>query len=199
MNVALTRAKEALFVIGSPAVLMGDEQWTHWLRFCWRNGLVSKNHDQWTGPKPWNSRTPPAAWKGPGDGVGEEKIGVLERALVAKEERAIKINRVLGAGAASRVANGDYELWTESLRNALDEDEDQERGIPDDAEDDTQDDTQDDIQDDTQDDIDIQGAVQDHIGKANDDNGAHNHTTTSPASDEIPQQPDRVRDFYGDV
>jgi helicase MOV-10 len=38
MNVALTRAKEALFVIGIPAVLMEDEHWTHWLRFAGATG-----------------------------------------------------------------------------------------------------------------------------------------------------------------
>ena len=39
-NVALTRAKEGLIVIGNPHVLKRDENWRTFLAFCWRNGLV---------------------------------------------------------------------------------------------------------------------------------------------------------------
>ncbi|CAO2655964.1 Nn.00g047670.m01.CDS01 [Neocucurbitaria sp. VM-36] len=111
MNVALTRAKEALFVIGSPGVLGKDEHWRQWMAFCWRNGLVADEKGGWNGDE---------------EGFGEEKIGVLERALVAKEEygRSEK-GKALGAGAASHDIDGnaDYEAWVESLREALDEEE----------------------------------------------------------------------------
>ncbi|PSN73656.1 P-loop containing nucleoside triphosphate hydrolase protein [Corynespora cassiicola Philippines] len=40
MNVAVTRAMEGLFVIGSPEVLGGDEWWGEWLAFCVRNGVL---------------------------------------------------------------------------------------------------------------------------------------------------------------
>ncbi|EMC92499.1 hypothetical protein BAUCODRAFT_38569 [Baudoinia panamericana UAMH 10762] len=38
-NVALTRAKEGLIVIGNPIVLRQDEYWRNFLAFCQRNGL----------------------------------------------------------------------------------------------------------------------------------------------------------------
>ncbi|KAK5112549.1 hypothetical protein LTR85_011241 [Meristemomyces frigidus] len=38
-NVALTRAKEGLIVIGNPAVLGKDKHWATFLAFCHRNGL----------------------------------------------------------------------------------------------------------------------------------------------------------------
>ena len=38
-NVALTRAKQGLIVIGNPAVLVQDENWRPFLSFCYRNGL----------------------------------------------------------------------------------------------------------------------------------------------------------------
>ena len=38
-NVALTRAKQGLIVIGNPWVLSLDPHWTAFLKFCWRNGL----------------------------------------------------------------------------------------------------------------------------------------------------------------
>ncbi|KAF1945308.1 P-loop containing nucleoside triphosphate hydrolase protein [Clathrospora elynae] len=47
MNVALTRAKEGLFVIGCPAVLGRDREWAAWMKFCWRNGLVGDEKRGW--------------------------------------------------------------------------------------------------------------------------------------------------------
>ena len=38
-NVAVTRAKEGLVVLGNPWVLATDPCWMAFLRFCWRNGL----------------------------------------------------------------------------------------------------------------------------------------------------------------
>jgi helicase MOV-10 len=109
MNVALTRAKEALFVIGNPAVLRHDEHWKLWLAFCWRNGLVSD---------------PQLLWKGGEEDFGREKIGVLERALVAKEDQTQKgKGRALGAGTTGLDMGADYEAWVESLREAMDEEE----------------------------------------------------------------------------
>ncbi|KAK5655798.1 hypothetical protein OQA88_5336 [Cercophora sp. LCS_1] len=40
MNVALTRAKSGLVVIGRREVLVGDVWWREWVGFCERNGLV---------------------------------------------------------------------------------------------------------------------------------------------------------------
>jgi superfamily I DNA and/or RNA helicase len=113
MTVALTRAKEALFVIGSPQVLGRDEHWRQWLAFCWRNGLVLDDH---------------GVWKGNEEDFGGEKVGVLERALLAKEDQWKKNGKALGAGSASYNMNNDYEAWVESLRETLDEEEEEEHG-----------------------------------------------------------------------
>jgi superfamily I DNA and/or RNA helicase len=122
MNVALTRAKEALFVIGNPEVLGQDEHWRQWLAFCWRNGLVMD---------------PGKVWDGDLEDVGEVKVGVLERALVAKEDHgAEREGKLLGAAATSLDMERDYELWVESLRAALDEEiEEAENGLEDGEED----------------------------------------------------------------
>jgi helicase MOV-10 len=111
MNVALTRAKEVLFVISNPDVLCQDEHWKQWLAFCWRNGLVSDSSKEWDGDKVV---------------FGEQKIRVLERALIAKEDSGSEKARVLGAGVTSLDMNTDYETWTERLREALDEESDEE-------------------------------------------------------------------------
>jgi helicase MOV-10 len=121
MNVALTRAKEALFVIGNPAILMQDEHWRQWLAFCWRNRLV-ENRD--------------AVWKGDEDTFGEEKIGVLERALVAKESLGNEGTKVLGAATKTLDMDREYEIWMESLREALDEESEDEHDEDDDDDDD---------------------------------------------------------------
>lgn len=39
LNVAVTRAKEGLIVLGNPEVLGKDEYWRDFMGFCWRNGL----------------------------------------------------------------------------------------------------------------------------------------------------------------
>lgn len=110
LNVALTRAKEALIVIGSPDVLGLDEHWRAWLGFCERNGLVDD---------------PRGVWRNRSD-YRDAKTGVLEKALVARAE-GLKNKQwpALGAAAADYDVDGDeYEAWAESLREALDEEED---------------------------------------------------------------------------
>lgn len=124
MNVALTRAKEGLVVIGSPEVLGVDECWRVWMAFCERNGLVDDRMGVWRDREK----------------VRDGKIGVLERALVAKEEgMREKQWPVLGAAAADYdVGGGEYEAWTESLREALDEEhEEEDEGECEDDEDET--------------------------------------------------------------
>jgi helicase MOV-10 len=111
MNVALTRAKEALFVIGNPAVLMRDEHWRQWLAFCARNDLGGNGGEGWDAGKA---------------DFGTEKIGVLERALIAKEDHRNGKTKVLGGGDQTLDVSGDYEVWIESLREAMDEESDEE-------------------------------------------------------------------------
>ncbi|KAF2706483.1 P-loop containing nucleoside triphosphate hydrolase protein [Pleomassaria siparia CBS 279.74] len=110
MNVALTRAKEALFVIGNPEVLGQDEHWRTFLGFCWRNRLVDKRGVLWNGEKE----------------SSEGKVGVLERALLVKEERQSqgkdqKTGRALGAGNVPKGLGDEEELWMEELKAVLEE------------------------------------------------------------------------------
>ena len=109
MNVALTRAKEALFVIGCPEILRDDKDWASWITFCARNGLVEDQYGV------WKDR----------EGYCNGKLGVLERALLARaDEMDRKQWPTLGAAAADYdIDGGEYEAWTESLRKALDEEE----------------------------------------------------------------------------
>lgn len=114
MNVALTRAKEGLVVLGNAVALGKDDCWRAWLAFCWRNGLVRDRE----------------AWKDSMEGkyAGEEegKIGVLELALLARDMKAVSGagEKVLGK-AAVREGYGHeaYEAWVESLKEAMDEGE----------------------------------------------------------------------------
>jgi helicase MOV-10 len=106
MNVALTRAKQALFVIGNPEILMLDEHWRQWLAFCARNGLVDDRGEGWDAGR---------------EDFGIEKIGVLERALIAKEDLGNEKAKVLGGGHETLDMSRDYEVWMESLREAMDE------------------------------------------------------------------------------
>jgi helicase MOV-10 len=114
MNVALTRAKEGLFVIGNPEILMQDPHWREWLAFCWRNALVSD---------------PDGVWKPGKEMFGETKVGVLERALVAREENGrAKSRKVLGGAAGRADEERGYEDWMESLKEAMDEESEGEDG-----------------------------------------------------------------------
>lgn len=45
VNVALTRAKEGLVVIGNPWILERDSIWMEWMNFAWRHGAVEFDGD----------------------------------------------------------------------------------------------------------------------------------------------------------
>ncbi|KAG9187336.1 helicase MOV-10 [Alternaria panax] len=111
MNVALTRAKEALFVIGNPKLLEQDDNWLQRMAFCWRNGLVSDDNGQWNG-----------FWTGKKGDLNKIELGVLEKALIAREKQGKTNGKVLGAGHDT---NDDYDAWVESLRETLEEDDEE--------------------------------------------------------------------------
>lgn len=107
-NVAITRAKQGLIVIGNPWVLEQDAYWTAFMRFCWRNGLWQKDTnekdtkanemhekhvDDWT-PKPG----------------ADDNLSGLERALVYKEREPADS----GSKAVRRFMSerGEDEIWT---------------------------------------------------------------------------------------
>jgi hypothetical protein len=108
INVALTRAKEALIVIGNEDVLARDECWMAWMAFCWRNGLVKG--------EPWRDELV--------ERFKTYKAGVLERALVVKEERRVDTGRTLGGKARMLGGSGlgdEEEMWAMGMREVLDE------------------------------------------------------------------------------
>ena len=45
-NVAMTRAKQGLIVIGNPWILQKDPSWVAFLSFCWRNGAVEHDSEE---------------------------------------------------------------------------------------------------------------------------------------------------------
>ena len=103
LNVALTRAKAGLIVLGSPDVLGTDEHWRAWLAFCYRNGLVRGT--------PFSD-----------DLIGkfmECKVGVLEKALLFKSFKSLKDGRALGSAAAA--AGNEDEMWTAGIHAAIEE------------------------------------------------------------------------------
>ncbi|KAK3210329.1 hypothetical protein GRF29_44g2348413 [Pseudopithomyces chartarum] len=124
MNVAVTRAREGLVVLGSADALREDGSWGAFLAFCGRNGLVRGGGGGGTEY----------------GGAGEARIGVLEKALLAKEMRKAngRGGRVLGGGAMRLEDNydGDYEAWVESLREAMDEDGEEDEDEVEDGDDD---------------------------------------------------------------
>ena len=111
MNVALTRAKEGLIVIGNPAVLATDDYWTAFLAFCRRNGLWLDQ--QGVGSVNLGSETVERMER-------EPRIGALERALVHREERE---KRVRGVVLGERRVDAEEDMWTAGLaaESALEE------------------------------------------------------------------------------
>ena len=111
MNVALTRAKHGLIVIGNPTVLATDNYWTAFLAFCRRNGLWFDQ--QGVGGVNLGSETVERMER-------EPRIGALERALVHREERE---KRVRGVVLGERRVDAEEDMWTAGLaaESALEE------------------------------------------------------------------------------
>ena len=96
MNVALTRAKFGLIVIGKRELLFKDPHWKSFLDFCDRNGLV-------------NGRADNDGQINHGDRVGLTR---LETVLLAKEKGLDRLED-------SRVLRGitqDDEMWTSGVQ-----------------------------------------------------------------------------------
>ena len=96
-NVAITRAKEGLVVIGNPWVLATDPHWVTLMEFCWRNGLWQGDTNN--APRTAFDESHVNIWKP--DGKGGD-MGSLENALVYREQHAEPETqagrRVMGGG-----------------------------------------------------------------------------------------------------
>ncbi|KAF2258007.1 P-loop containing nucleoside triphosphate hydrolase protein [Lojkania enalia] len=117
MNVAVTRAKEALIVIGSPEVLARDEWWKEWVSFCSRNGLVGQGDREGIGMRVFEEEKKKGTFEG-------GKVGVLEKALLVKEKREQETamgnqKRTLGGASAGVGIVGEDEMWEAGLKAAL--------------------------------------------------------------------------------
>ncbi|TKA63423.1 hypothetical protein B0A55_12210, partial [Friedmanniomyces simplex] len=95
-NVAMTRAKEGLVVIGNPAVLEKDPCWLAFLMFCRRNGL-------------WDYVG--GSWSPPGNGPG--RASRLEKQLLHAKEMADRHAHGLSNGvrALGLVDDDEHVLW----------------------------------------------------------------------------------------
>lgn len=107
MNVALTRAKHGLIVIGNPEVLTTDDYWTAFLAFCHRNGLWLDQ--QGVGSVKLGSEIMERMER-------EPQVGALERALVNREERG---HHIRGVALGKRHIDADEDMWTAGLTAAL--------------------------------------------------------------------------------
>ncbi|TVY42253.1 putative helicase, partial [Lachnellula subtilissima] len=96
MNVALTRAKFGLIVIGKKDILLQDPNWKAFLDFCERNGLMINEN-------------------GLCEPIYDTDVSVrttLEKGLLDREEgqKELKVSRALGAGSQN---NG---MWTSDMQ-----------------------------------------------------------------------------------
>ncbi|KAL8992091.1 MAG: hypothetical protein Q9169_007381 [Polycauliona sp. 2 TL-2023] len=107
-NVAITRAKQGLIVIGNPRILEKDPHWTVFMCFCWRNGLWQKDHKEQSDKANGAGEQHVDDWT-PQPGVMGSLAG-LERALVYKEREPADG----GSDAVRRFMSerGEDEIWT---------------------------------------------------------------------------------------
>ncbi|KUI73559.1 Putative helicase MOV-10 [Cytospora mali] len=94
MNVALTRAKSGLIVIGRRSLLMEDPNWKAFVEFCERNGLV---------------RGDTASGSQPGHGLTR-----LEKKLLEKE-RGPELQPFYQGWGMNRTAEPGEEMWTNGM------------------------------------------------------------------------------------
>ncbi|MCJ1385570.1 hypothetical protein MMC17_008693 [Xylographa soralifera] len=91
LNVALTRARDGLVVVGDPKLLCVDERWRVFVAFCRRHGL-------WEGD----------GWDGEGEGEATPAyISSLERGLVWKE----RVDRGEGDGRGRMGGREEEAMW----------------------------------------------------------------------------------------
>jgi helicase MOV-10 len=65
INVAMTRAKEGLAVIGNPWILEKDPTWREWMNFAWRHHAVEQDPEDQSAVRPLQSQRQKQENKGP--------------------------------------------------------------------------------------------------------------------------------------
>ena len=106
-NVAVTRAKQGLIVLGNPWVLEKDPHWHAFMSFCWRNGLWQGDEGGLDNRVTEAEEKPVDDWE-PGDQKLTDMAG-LERALIYKERQLAEH----GSDAVRRFMSetGEDEVW----------------------------------------------------------------------------------------
>ena len=106
-NVAITRARQGLIVIGNPWILEQDPYWNAFMRFCWRNGLWQKDGNEQSQKATGPQQKHVDDWT-PKPGI-EDSLAGLERALAYKEREPAEG----GSKAVRRFMSerGEDEIW----------------------------------------------------------------------------------------
>ena len=106
-NVAITRAKEGLIVLGNPWILAMDPYWVTFLEFCWRNELWQPEQETTKDMQ----ETQVDLWKPPPE---SKTLSGLEAALIYKES-----DKDHGSQAAKKFMagneSGEDALWRSGL------------------------------------------------------------------------------------
>lgn len=109
-NVAITRAKEGLVVLGNPWILSTDPCWLEFLQFCWRNSLWHGD-DQDSRAKDFDEADV-NEWQPP---ANQRTISGLEAALIFKDR-----DKEAGSQASKRfmkgTASAEEVLWCSGLQ-----------------------------------------------------------------------------------
>ena len=113
-NVAITRAKEGLIVIGNPWTMSTNLYWNEFLRFCYRNGLTEEEPHHDSRMADLREGNPNSWWPlQQNEGVREKDLTSLERAVILKEREQSHKNhatrRTLGGPSA------DDSLWQSGI------------------------------------------------------------------------------------
>lgn len=113
-NVAITRAKEGLIVIGNPWILETDECWMAFMKFCWRNSLWQVEDEAETHEDGNVNAWEPTTGSDNGEDSDTAQIAGLEAALVYKER-----DQWTGSQGAKRfmgeIQSQDDALWRSGL------------------------------------------------------------------------------------
>ncbi|KAL8969863.1 MAG: hypothetical protein Q9183_001791 [Haloplaca sp. 2 TL-2023] len=106
-NVAITRAKQGLIVLGNPWILEHDPYWTCFQQFCLRNGLWQMDPADVDEAMTEAQEKQVNDWKSAGE--GDAHLPGLERALIYKERQPVQG----GSQAVRRFMSerGEDEIW----------------------------------------------------------------------------------------
>ena len=109
-NVAITRAKEGLIVIGNPWVLASDPYWVSFMAFCWRNGLWSASKGNSGSVSQGSGETNSDEWTPSSE--QRQRTTLFERALMHRE-----IEQHHGSDAVKRFmgTHQDDEMWLDGI------------------------------------------------------------------------------------